>query len=78
MDNQQIQLLEAKQLLEKVANGVQPLTDQQLEGHHFLHDPRIIRPLFLLLNHLNGPKKHLRKHPRNMSSHRRLKTIVKE
>lgn len=56
MSNEQIRLLEARQLLEKMANGVHPITEQQLDEDHFLQDPRVIRPLFLLLNHLNEPK----------------------
>ena len=64
MGDQQIKLLEAKQILEKMANGIHPLTDQQVEEHHFLQDPRVIHPLFLLLNHLNQPKTTHTKAPR--------------
>ncbi|MGE6487448.1 hypothetical protein [Paenisporosarcina sp. NPDC076898] len=64
MANQQMRLLEAKQVLEKMANGVHPLTDQPLDEHHFLQDPRVIRPLFLLLNHLNEPNSNHKKSPK--------------
>ena len=63
MDNQLTKLSEAKQVLEKMANGVNPLTDQPLDEHHFLQDPRVIRPLFLLLNHLNEPRSKRSKAP---------------
>ena len=64
MGNQQMRLLEAKQLLEKTANGVQPITNQSVDEHRFLQDPRVIRPLFLLLNHLNEPKSTRSKTPK--------------
>jgi len=64
MGNQQIKLLEAKQLLEKMANGVHPITNQPVDEHHFLQDPRVIRPLFLLLNHLKEPNSTRSKAPR--------------
>jgi hypothetical protein len=63
MGNEQTRLLEAKQLIEKMANGVHPITNQPVDEHHFLQDPRVIRPLFLLLNHLNEPKSNRSKAP---------------
>ena len=63
MGNEQTRLLEAKQLLGKMANGVHPITNQPVDEHHFLQDPRVIRPLFLLLNHLNEPKSNRTKAP---------------
>ena len=62
--NHQTRLLEAKQILEKMANGLHPLTNLPLHDHHFLQDPRVIRPLFLLLNHLNEPKSTSTKAPK--------------
>ncbi|MDX1806641.1 MAG: hypothetical protein R3267_06425 [Paenisporosarcina sp.] len=63
MCNEQTRLLEAKQLLGKMANGVHPITDQPVDEHHFLQDPRVIRLLFLLLNHPNEPKSNRTKAP---------------
>ena len=59
------QLLEAKQLLAKMANGIHPLTDQALENDHFLQDLRVIRPLFFILNHLNEPQSTKKKSPKS-------------
>ena len=46
-------LEEAKQVLTHLANGYNPLDGTPLEQNHFLHHPRVIRPLYYLLQHLN-------------------------
>ena len=39
-------LAKAREVLLKIANGVNPLTGESIEKEHFLQDPRIIRCLF--------------------------------
>ncbi|MEO4052380.1 hypothetical protein [Solibacillus sp. CAU 1738] len=46
-------LLEAKMIIEKLANGVNPIDQSQIDSSHFLNDSKIIRSLFYLVNYLN-------------------------
>jgi hypothetical protein len=46
-------LVKAKEILRKMANGINPLTGEQLEEESFLHDPRMIRCLYFIQEILN-------------------------
>ena len=46
-------LVKAKEVLRKMANGINPLTGEQLEEGSFLHDPRMIRCLYFVQDILN-------------------------
>lgn len=50
------QYAEATVILEKLANGIHPLDNHNLDESHFLNDPRVIRPLFNLLTYLTKSK----------------------
>lgn len=51
------QLEEARYVLELLSQGKHPIERSNLEHSHFLHDPRVIRPLCFLLGHLHPPRK---------------------
>jgi hypothetical protein len=38
----------AKAVMEKIANGKNPITGEEIVGDHFLHDPRMIRCFFFV------------------------------
>lgn len=47
--NQEAQkLIKAKEILMKMANGINPVSGEEIENESFLHDPRIIRCLFFI------------------------------
>jgi hypothetical protein len=46
-------LVKANEILRKMANGINPLTGEQLEEESFLHDPRVIRCLYFIQEVLN-------------------------
>jgi len=41
-------LIRAKEILQKMANGINPFNEEPIEGDSFLHDPRMIRCLFFV------------------------------
>ncbi|MGE5583578.1 MAG: hypothetical protein ACM3X9_13750 [Bacillota bacterium] len=45
-------LSKAREVILKMANGVNPLTGESIEKEHFLQDPRIIRCLFFIADSL--------------------------
>lgn len=46
-------LLESKNLLIKIASGINPLDDTPIQEDSFLHNPQIIRPLFFLTDYIS-------------------------
>ncbi len=46
-------LVKAKEILRKMANGIDPLTGEEIEEGSFLHDPRMIRCLYFIEEVLN-------------------------
>ena len=38
----------AKAVMDKIANGINPVTGEEIVGDHFLHDPRMIRCFFFV------------------------------
>ncbi len=46
-------LLRAKEILRKTANGINPFNDEQIGGDSFLHDPRMVRCLYFVLEVLD-------------------------
>ena len=48
-----VKLLEAKEVIEKLANGMNPINHSLVESEHFLNDSRVIRPLFYLVQYIN-------------------------
>ena len=48
-----VKLLEAKEIIEKLANGMNPIDHFPVESQHFLNDSRVIRPLFYLVQYIN-------------------------
>lgn len=53
MGQEKEKLVKANEILRKMANGINPLTDGQLEEGSFLHDPRMIRCLYFIQEVLN-------------------------
>lgn len=48
-----VKLVEAKEVIEKLANGMNPIDHSVVESTHFLNDSRVIRPLFYLVQYIN-------------------------
>jgi hypothetical protein len=46
MISEKERMLKAREILIKMANGINPVNGEQIEGESFLHDPRIIRCLY--------------------------------
>lgn len=46
-------LARAKEILRKMANGINPLNDEQIGGDSFLHDPGMVRCLYFVLEALD-------------------------
>ncbi|HET6418982.1 MAG TPA: hypothetical protein VFG19_02430 [Geobacteraceae bacterium] len=46
-------LARAKEILRKMANGINPINDEQIGGDSFLHDPRMVRCLYFVLEILD-------------------------
>ncbi len=55
-------LLKAKEVIQQIANGVNPLDQSEIPDDSFLHHPKIIRSLFCLLDYMD-------KEMNNSSSH---------
>lgn len=53
MEMEKEKLLESKSILMKLANGINPLNNEPINDHSFLHDPQIIRPLFYLSDYIS-------------------------
>lgn len=47
-------LMESKNVIQKLANGINPLNETPIETSCFLNDPQIIRPLFYLSNYITN------------------------
>ncbi|HWL11520.1 MAG TPA: hypothetical protein VNQ57_00920 [Ureibacillus sp.] len=47
-------LLESKNLLLKIASGINPLDDTPITDESFLHNPQVIRPLFYLTDYISN------------------------
>lgn len=47
-------LLESKEILLKIASGINPLDDTPIHDESFLHNPQVIRPLFFLADYLTN------------------------
>ncbi|MCC3357127.1 hypothetical protein [Bacillus sp. REN16] len=45
-------LIESKNIINALANGTNPITGEKISEDSFLHDPRMIRPLFFLSQYL--------------------------
>lgn len=54
MSMEKEKLLKAKEILRKMANGIDPLTGEQIGEGSFLHDPRMIRCLYFIEEVLNS------------------------
>ncbi|QCR30991.1 hypothetical protein [Lysinibacillus sp. SGAir0095] len=46
-------LMESKNLLLKIASGINPLDDSPIQDESFLHNPQVIRPLFFLTDYIS-------------------------
>ena len=55
--NEQQKIEKAKEILEKIAKGVDPLTGEQIEGESFLNDPRMIRCFYFVAEVLDNVNK---------------------
>lgn len=61
MNPDQEKLLRAKEILRKMANGINPLNDEQIREDSFLHDPRMVRCLYFVQEVINSAMEgHLR------------------
>jgi hypothetical protein len=47
-------LLESKDIIQKLANGINPLDQSPIEEENFLNDPQIIRPLFFIIDYISN------------------------
>ena len=47
-------LIESKNLLLKIASGINPLDDTPIQDERFLHNPQVIRPLFYLTDYISN------------------------
>lgn len=54
MVHEKQKLLESKNLLQKIASGINPLDDTPILDESFLHNPQVIRPLFYLTDYISN------------------------
>lgn len=47
-------LMESKNMIQKMANGINPLNETPIETGCFLNDPQIIRPLFFIIDYISN------------------------
>lgn len=54
MEYDKEKLMKAKSIIEKIANGINPLTGKNIEDDNFMQDPRLIRCFFYVTDVLNA------------------------
>lgn len=73
MEENQAKLLESKQVIEKLAHGINPIDGSAIVADHLLNKPQVIRHFFVLLNFLDSK---LEKKQKKTSRRKRPNKVV--
>ncbi|WP_391203058.1 hypothetical protein [Psychrobacillus sp. L4] len=73
MEGNQAKLLESKQVLEKLAHGINPIDGSAIVTDHLLNKPQVIRHLFTIINFLDSE---LEKKKKKIKNRKRPNKVV--